>query len=724
MCHGPCTHGVSDSRIPKCVRTSHYADDAFGLVPNGTRELLHGMVHAFFSANPCQNMLLIAAQGNMQIRGPAFIIEILTVWTVVLAMRDGAASWLGRHLRRGVATTMPYRHNTLLIFCIACAACGYPVLAAPPILPSKCQNDLNILSNMLSFFAINYIAHAATAPPVIGTLDPAIYVPKLKYWLSIPQLFAIIYPYRGLLRSLCIITGMSSLSPLKLDDTTIALLSGVVLLVARDPSDWEPSSQPELIRVRLPEELELSRITDSDAMNSHVYIEVEDAPFPTTRVDPKKHNIVGEIELPRGYRLRAVQADVSWFYFACQNTAIQSVLDLLMRLPIGDLPRSLVSNIQRRYRKITEDLLISQHHGDGPSRDHTPSPALYLKPLPVLERVRDFLRSSVDDTSKINLARARSVLPMVISIAQLISATIALYETRGDQITRFGYAAYGLSVIPYAIMTVVNLVCNACVGQWPCRFVLNTGVCAEAARRPDAKIDGVVGVTKKLEDANFQSPDDAGTPDEKGGYTLAFLSQECVQIDGGDPSKHELLVVKVGDTTRRFQLLKTLPKETSQNALSVGKTPHYTFSISSINNHPYQRPAEPSVEDGLGRLFKKIIGFCVPMSFAIILIPLPYLITYALTGFKAHGSTAAQRGWMMTWLVVGQCLAFVPPFQNSPALSKLRQADTKLGWFRIPAETMVGLVVLCVIVISGVPALGGFYEVGRMFLVDRGFHRC
>lgn len=66
-------NGVSDSRIPKCVRTSHYADDAFGLVPNGTRELLHGMVHAFFSANLCQNMLLIAAQGNMQIRGPAFM---------------------------------------------------------------------------------------------------------------------------------------------------------------------------------------------------------------------------------------------------------------------------------------------------------------------------------------------------------------------------------------------------------------------------------------------------------------------------------------------------------------------------------------------------------------------------------------------------------------------------------------------------------------------------
>lgn len=459
-------------------------------------------------------------------------------------------------------------------------------------------------------------------------------------------------------------------------------------------------------------------------MNSHVYIEVEDAPFPTTRVDPKKHNIVGEIELPQGYRLRAVQADVSWFYFACQNTAIQSVLDLLMRLPIGDLPRSLVSNIQRRYRKITEDLPASQHRDDGPSRDHTPSPALYLKPLPVLERVRDFLRSSVDDTSKINLARARSVLPMVISIAQLISATIALYETRGDQITRFGYAAYGLSVIPYAIMTVVNLVCNACVGQWPCRFVLNTGVCAEAARRPDAKIDGVVGVTKKLEDSGFQSPDDAGTPDEKGGYTLAFLSKECIHIDRGDSSKRELLVVQVGDTTRRFQLLKTLPEETSQNASSVGKNAHYTFSISSINNHPYQHPAESSIEDGLGRLFKKIVGFCVPMSFAIILIPLPYLITYALTGFKAHGSTAAQRGWMMTWLVVGQCLAFVPPYQNSPALSKLRQADANLGWFRIPSETMVGLVILCVIVITGVPALGGFYEVGRMFLVDRGFHRC
>jgi len=54
----------------------------------------------------------------------------------------------------------------------------------------------------------------------------------------------------------------------------------------------------------------------------------------------------------------------------------------------------------------------------------------------------------------------RSVLTSAASVFQMISSVITLYRTRGNQIEQFGYTAYGLSVIPYALMSLVNLLAN------------------------------------------------------------------------------------------------------------------------------------------------------------------------------------------------------------------------------------------------------------------------
>lgn len=54
------------------------------------------------------------------------------------------------------------------------------------------------------------------------------------------------------MRSICIMVGISSLSPFGLDEVTMALLSGTIVLVARDPRRWQPSQTEELIRVKLP----------------------------------------------------------------------------------------------------------------------------------------------------------------------------------------------------------------------------------------------------------------------------------------------------------------------------------------------------------------------------------------------------------------------------------------------------------------------------------------
>ncbi|KAI8247765.1 hypothetical protein K4K53_001448 [Colletotrichum sp. SAR 10_77] len=56
----------------------------------------------------------------------------------------------------------------------------------------------------------------------------------------------------------------------------------------------------------------------------------------------------------------------------------------------------------------------------------------------------------------------------------LIFAISTLYRTRGDQIERYGYAAFGLTVIPYAWMSLINLVGNAICPQYDKIYVVSS----------------------------------------------------------------------------------------------------------------------------------------------------------------------------------------------------------------------------------------------------------
>ncbi|KAF9458545.1 hypothetical protein BDZ94DRAFT_1325423, partial [Collybia nuda] len=58
----------------------------------------------------------------------------------------------------------------------------------------------------------------------------------------------------------------------------------------------------------------------------------------------------------------------------------------------------------------------------------------------------------------IQIARSRSWLKGLIALAQLMFSSITIYQARGDQLDRYGYAAFGLSVFPYTLMSLVNLI--------------------------------------------------------------------------------------------------------------------------------------------------------------------------------------------------------------------------------------------------------------------------
>ncbi|KAM3547382.1 hypothetical protein MY1884_009589 [Beauveria asiatica] len=84
-------------------------------------------------------------------------------------------------------------------------------------------------------------------------------------------------------------------------------------------------------------------------------------------------------------------------------------------------------------------------------------------------------RDSIQTTISCNY----NVIKIMISLAQMLFAVSTLYRARGDQIARFGYAAFGLTVAPYAWMSLINLVAHLLCPQYNAKFVVESAALDE-----------------------------------------------------------------------------------------------------------------------------------------------------------------------------------------------------------------------------------------------------
>jgi hypothetical protein len=86
-----------------------------------------------------------------------------------------------------------------------------------------------------------------------------------------------------------------------------------------------------------------------------------------------------------------------------------------------------------------------------------------------------------------------SLVRTLVAIIQLLYASTTLYETRVHQINRFGFAAFGLTVAPYIIMSLLNLVAGLFCPDFEELYLVNSSILEEAKSRPDAQFGVVAG---------------------------------------------------------------------------------------------------------------------------------------------------------------------------------------------------------------------------------------
>ncbi|MCJ1281000.1 hypothetical protein MMC26_000318 [Xylographa opegraphella] len=89
-------------------------------------------------------------------------------------------------------------------------------------------------------------------------------------------------------------------------------------------------------------------------------------------------------------------------------------------------------------------------------------------------------------TSNYNVAAA------YVALFQALFAIYTLYQSWGTQLLIWGCAAFSLTVTPYLVMSVVNLLGNVLTANYPYRYLVSSDMMEEAISR-GSRFTGVVG---------------------------------------------------------------------------------------------------------------------------------------------------------------------------------------------------------------------------------------
>lgn len=135
-----------------------------------------------------------------------------------------------------------------------------------------------------------------------------------------------------------------------------------------------------------------------------------------------------------------------------------------------------------------------------------------LRPLTVASKISTEKGRSPAD---MRLYTSFNVPKALFAIIHIIFASVTLHRSRGDQISRYGYASFGLTVIPYLIASVVNLLAGILLPEYPTVFLILSKTSDEAISF-GGRIEGAVGRIVETDSAE----------DERQSLTRVTQSQE------------------------------------------------------------------------------------------------------------------------------------------------------------------------------------------------------
>ena len=282
---------------------------------------------------------------------------------------------------------------------------------------------------------------------------------------------------------------------------------------------------------------------------------------------------------------------------------------------------------------------------------------------------------SPDSTPK--LSSSFNLIKGIAALMQLLYTSFTLYHTNGGQLNHYGYVAPGLTVIPYAFMSGLNLIAHLLTPHYPTMYLVRSEVMKEAERREGSTFNYVVG----------EIVDELGTDDD---------GQSGSEIAGSFEDDDKVLYVtpsESGGNDKKIKIFETSDGPTNQT-ISVPSCPR--FRRTDDTRYTARRSMIPA------RLCE--------ISLVSFIFAVEILIVFALTKFRGQQSTLAQKLYIVTWITAGYCfgvLTFIWSYYKATHNRGEGDLFHRIG--RIFVYIFFG-------VIFSVPAWAGFVVVSQMLL--------
>ena len=286
-----------------------------------------------------------------------------------------------------------------------------------------------------------------------------------------------------------------------------------------------------------------------------------------------------------------------------------------------------------------------------------------------------------------SIACSYSLAKALVAVLQALFVVNTLYATKGSQIDRFGYAAFGLTIVPYAVTTVVNLIANVICPEYPAMYVVSNQTLRDLQRQHGQGTQAAVrekqaGQSDTSDDQADLSADNQDQTDQVQPLPMNWPNQRC-EVTGvvGTLSSES-------DKTIRNHLQEQITNATFRGEVDIR-----------------QLNADPGDREFKGGFY---------LFFGIVAAILA--IIGGLSRFHKASSTVSQRVLTMMWLSFGILFGslterFVEDTLESRGVLQMRTyLPARSYWkkFRKVFKEVVG------IAIASVPAIGGMVVVGQM----------
>ncbi|KAI4271293.1 MAG: hypothetical protein LQ337_006118 [Flavoplaca oasis] len=257
----------------------------------------------------------------------------------------------------------------------------------------------------------------------------------------------------------------------------------------------------------------------------------------------------------------------------------------------------------------------------------------------------------VNHTPDIKLASTHDVPRILFSIIQTVMGGYSLYKARGTQIERYGYAAYGLTVLPYMMVSVINLIGSLLSSEYETVYLVHSAIMDEMKLR-GGLCDGVVGTLERpyhQTDVYIDGERETRPQGQTNEFTYSGGELHCHDATDGSP-KVELQVSAANDkhSVKDIWLAQKWGHscQAARKRRKKGEEGPPANPLLCVPSHSgFTRLSPLWYQDWLKGLTILLL---------MLALGLPYVIIAVLSGWKVNNSTDTQRTFVTNWYICGQ----------------------------------------------------------------------